>query len=254
MSGTKPSSLLLSSPSSSSSLRRSSSSPSRAFFWTLCYCISISFLLQQPSLTSAAYIVSIPAKDEECYLISSPPGSAGGTLNGNFDHLDEVIDSEPLSVVIIDSNEEHVLFRSRRRATEGVFRVNLKPDQKVNLCLQNGLLTAGRGRKSPSGRSHDGLERTVGFEYTVEGKDEKSEIHTQNEKNTKAAAELHKQIHNLINHFQYMKLRESKHREVVETTFTQLMWWVILEAIFVVLVASAQIMYFRNFLERRRYM
>ncbi|OEU16031.1 hypothetical protein FRACYDRAFT_238615 [Fragilariopsis cylindrus CCMP1102] len=246
MSGTKPSSLLLSSPSSSSSLRRSSSSPSRAFFWTLCYCISISFLLQQPSLTSAAYIVSIPAKDEECYLISSPPGSAGGTLNGNFDHLDEVIDSEPLSVVIIDSNEEHVLFRSRRRATEGVFRVNLKPDQKVNL--------SGRGRKSPSGRSHDGLERTVGFEYTVEGKDEKSEIHTQNEKNTKAAAELHKQIHNLINHFSFMKLRESKHREVVETTFTQLMWWVILEAIFVVLVACAQIMYFRNFLERRRYM
>jgi hypothetical protein len=252
MSGTKPSSLLSSSSSSSSSLRRSSSSPSRAFFWTLC-CISISFLLQ-PSLTSAAYIVSIPAKDEECYLISSPPGSAGGTLNGNFDHLDDGFDSEPLSVVIIDSKEEHVLFRSRRRATEGVFRVNLKPDQKVNLCLQNGLITAGRGRKSPSGRSHDGKERTVGFEYAVESKDEKSEIHTQNEKNTKAAAELKKQINNLINHFQYMRMRESKHREVVETTFTQLMWWVILEAVFVVLVASAQIMYFRNFLERRRYM
>jgi hypothetical protein len=244
-----------SSPSSVMTTTRTRRTKLGAFFcWTILCCCTISCFLLFPSLTSAAYIVSIPAKDEECYSISSPPGSAGGTLNGNFDHLDDVIDSEPLSVVIIDSKEEHVLFRSRRRATEGVFRVNLKPDQKVNLCLQNGLVTAGRGKKSPSGRKHDGKERTVGFEYTVESKDEKSEIHTQNEKNTKAASELQKQINNLINHFQYMRMRESKHRQVVETTFTQLMWWVILEAVFAVLVASAQIMYFRNFLERRRYM
>jgi len=182
------------------------------------------------------------------------PGQAGGTLYGNFDHLDDELDAEPLSVVIIDQRQENVLFRSRRRAKEGVFRVNMKPDQKANLCLQNGLVTAGRGRKSPSTRSHDGKDRTVGFEYSVEVKDGNKELLSQNDKNLKAARDLTRQIRNLINHHSYMRMRESKHREVVERTFTQLMWWVLLEALIVILIAGAQIMYFRNFLERRRYM
>merc|ERR1712238_240864 len=170
------------------------------------------------------------------------------------DHLDDEISSDPLSVVIIDYKEEHVLFRSRRRATEGIFRVNLKPDQKVNLCLQNGLVTAGRGRKSPTARSHDGLERNIGFGYSVDIKDEKQEVHSQNDKNTQAAKDLRRQLGNLINHHQYMRMREMKHREVVEMTFTQLMRWCVLEAFFVITIAAGQIMYFRNFLERRRYM
>ena len=210
-------------------------------------------ILPFTQVVDAAYIVSIPAKDEECYVIGSP-GAAGGTLVGNFDHLDDELSPEPLSVVIIDYKEEHVLFRSRRRSTEGVFRVNLKPNQKVNLCLQNGLVTAGRGRKSPSARSHDGQDRTVGFEYSVDVKDENQEVHSQHDKNMKAATDLRRTLGSLINHHQYMRTREGKHREVVEKTFSQLMWWVIVEAIMVVGIAGAQIMYFRNFLERRRYM
>eukprot|EP00536_Pseudo-nitzschia_multiseries_P008277 jgi/Psemu1/305626/fgenesh1_kg.209_\ len=224
-------------------------SSGRTAFFAMMFCIVIQFA----QIVDAAYVVSIPAKDEHCFLIASP-GAAGGTLNGNFDHLDDSLSSEPLNVVIVDAKEEHVLFRSRRRATEGNFRVNLKPDQRVNLCLQNGLVTVGRGRTGPSARSHDGLPRTVGFQYTVEAKDENQEIHTQNERNVKAARDLFRSINDLINHHQYMRIREGTHRQVVETTFSNLMWWVILEAVFVVAIAGGQIMYFRNFLERRRYM
>jgi len=253
--GTKPS---LSSSRQMSSFSSSSLSLSvskkLAFIWMIILSSFLCWISFLPSFTvHAAYIVSIPAKDEECYLINSP-GAAGGTLIGNFDHLDDEISSDPLSVVIIDYKEEHVLFRSRRRATEGIFRVNLKPDQKVNLCLQNGLVTAGRGRKSPTARSHDGLERNIGFEYSVDIKDEKQEVHSQNDKNTQAAKDLRRQLGNLINHHQYMRMREMKHREVVEMTFTQLMRWCVLEAFFVLTIAVGQIMYFHNFLERRRYM
>jgi len=212
-------------------------------------CILIHFA----HIVDAAYVVSIPAKDEECFVIGST-GAAGAVLTGNYDHLDDSLSSEPLSVVIIDAKEEHVLFRSRRRATEGSFRVNLKADQKVNLCLQNGLVTAGRGRTTPSARSHDGKPRTIGFGYTVEAKDENQEVHTQNNRNLAAAADLSRSLSNLINHHQYMRNREGQHREIVEKTFAQLMWWVILEALFVVGIAGAQILYFRNFLEKRRYM
>ena len=221
-------------------------------FLAIAVCSSITPFNTQV-VVDAAYVVSIPAKDEECYVIRSP-GAAGGTLHGNFDLLDDGLSAEHLSVVIIDHKEEHVLFRSRRRASEGVFRVNLKPNQKVNLCLQNGLVTAGRGRKSPSARSHDGQDRIVGFEYSVDVKDENQEVHSQHEKNMKAATELTRAFGNLVNHHQYMRTREGKHRELVEKTFGHLMWWVILEGIMVVGVAGAQIMYFRNFLEKRRYM
>lgn len=206
-----------------------------------------------PQIIDAAYVVSVPAKDEQCFIIASP-GAAGGLLYGNFDHLDDSISSEPLAVVVIDAKEEHVLFRSRRRATEGSFRVNLKANQKVNLCLQNGLVTAGRGRKSPTARSHDGKPRTVGFAYTVEATDENQHIHTQHDRNKRAAGELVRSMANLMTHHQYMRARENTHREVVEQTFTQLMWWVVLESVVVIAIAGAQIMYFRNFLERRRYM
>jgi len=212
-------------------------------------CITISF----GQIVDAAYIVSIPEKQEECFVIASP-GAAGGTLFGNFDYLNDEISAEPLSVVIIDNKEEHVLFRSRRRATEGAFRINLKPDQKVNLCLQNGIVTAGRGRKTPSARKHDGEIRVVGFEFTVDVKDENAEAHSQHQRNEKSAYELKRALSNLINHHQYMRTREGKHREVVETTFSQLMWWAVAEGISVVVIAGLQILYLRNFLERRRYM
>ena len=212
-------------------------------------CTIISFVTP----VDAAYVVSLGALDEECYRIASP-GAAGGILYGDFDYLSDSLSPEPLSVVIIDVKLQHVLFRSRRRAKEGAFRITLKPDQKVNLCLQNGIVTAGRGKKSVSTRDHDGKDRVVGFSYSVDVKNENSEIHSQNEKNKKVAGELHRGILNLINHHQGMRIRESMHREVVESTFNQLLWWLVLEAITVIAIAGIQILYFRRFLERRRYM
>lgn len=238
---------------SESSRRISSSLKNKnlpVIFWISSFSKLLLLLGSWLTVVHASYVVTIPAKDEQCYLI----GGASGTLSGNFDHLDDDISSEPLTVVIVDDKEQHVLFRSRRRASEGMFRVNLKNDQKVNLCLQNGIVTAGRGKKSPTARAHDGLERTVGFEYTFDVKDEKKEIHSQNEKNVNVATELTTQLNNLMTHHQYMKIREAKHREVVETTFSQLMWWVLLEGIFVVVIAAGQVMYFQRFLERRRYL
>lgn len=219
-----------------------------SIFFTILACLTI------PSqLVDTAYVVPVKAHDEECFTIASP-GAAGGTLHGNFDVLSDDLSSEPVSVVIIDLKEQNVLFRSRRRATEGIFRITLKPEQKVSLCLQNGLITAGRGRKSKSARTHDGEDRVIGFEYDVQVKDENKEVHSQNDKNRQAAGELHRGLLNLINHHQYMRVREGAHREVVETTFSQLMWWVILEGIVVVGIACVQILYFRHFLERRRYL
>jgi hypothetical protein len=189
-----------------------------------------------------AYIVSIPAKDEECYFIISPPGTGrGSTLYGNFDLLDDGVSSDPLSVVVLDSVEEHVLFRSRRRAKEGIFQINLQPNQKVNLCIQNGIFTAGRGRKTTTERRNDGLTRIVGFQFSIEPKNEAQELLSQNERIIQSTQDLTREITNLKNHHEFMRTREAKHREVVEQTFSQLMFWMILEGVTVVLIAAAQV-------------
>jgi hypothetical protein len=210
-------------------------------------------LVAYVSFVHAAYITAIPPKDEECFFIPAPPGGSGATLYGNFDLLDDGIAPDPLSVVVIDAKEAQILYRSRRRSKEGIFKVELKPDQKVNLCLQNGIVTAGGGRKSVPERTHDGLDRTVGFQFSVEPKNEAKELKSQNEKLIEASRDLTREIKNLYNHHEYMRTREAKHREVVEKTFSQLMYWIILEGVTVMLIAAGQIMYFRRFLERRRY-
>ena len=200
----------------------------------------------------AALVASIPAKDEECYYIRPPTGKTG-VLYGNYDHLDDDLSSDVVSVVVIDYEHEHVLYRSRRRASEGHFKVKLKEDQKVALCLQNGLTTAGRGRVSKQDL-HDGKDRTVGFSFYIDIKDEAQELKEQNTRLIDASQDLTRQLGNLINHHEYMRTREANHRELVEATFSQLLIWVIVEAFAVVIIAGGQIMYLRRFLEKRRYM
>lgn len=203
---------------------------------------------------------------------------------GNFDLLDDDVSAEPLSVVVLDYEEEHVLYRSRRRDKEGIYQVNLKPNQKVNLCLQNGIVTAGRGRKAPTERKHDGKARTVGFYITVQPKNEVQEILSQHDRLVTTSEDLTREISNLKNHHEFMRSREAKHRAVVEQTFSQLMMWLLLEITAVIVIAGAQvrwkeghslvllqtskltvscfsisntctfqILYFKRFLERRRY-
>lgn len=218
----------------------------------LVFCLLLtSFIFYHP--VEASYAVTVPAKDEACFDLTSPPGRAG-ILYGNYDHLDDELSSDPVSVVLIDSEKQHVLYRSKRRSSEGEFKVEIKADQKVTLCIQNGIVTAGRGRKTPSDRNHDGEDRTIGFSFSVEPKNEAMEIKTKNDKILETALDLTRELRNLYNHHEYMRTRESKHRELVEMTFSQLMKWVILEGVTVIVIAGGQILYFRRFLERRRYM
>ena len=240
--------------SSSTSSSCSFNSPKSLLIMTALFVI-LQTLLSPFNLLAAvdaALVASIPAKDEECYYIRPPTGKTG-ILYGNYDHLDDDLSSDVVSVVVIDYEHEHVLYRSRRRASEGHFKVKLKADQKVALCLQNGLTTAGRGRVSKQDL-HDGKDRTVGFSFYIDVKDEAQELKEQNTRLIDASQDLTRQLGNLINHHEYMRTREANHRELVEATFSQLLIWVIVEAFAVVIIAGGQIMYLRRFLEKRRYM
>lgn len=213
--------------------------------------LRLSFLLLAAHPAKAGYIVTVPAKDEACFQINSHLTN-GGTLYGNYEILTEDRSSDVVSVILMDAKNQRTLYRSRKRSTDGTFRVNLQANQKVELCLQNGIFTAGK-RKTPTNRAHDGLDRTIGVTYDFEETNLAKELENTNQKLLTSTKTLHREIGRLQDHYTYSRAREATHRETIETTFSRLMSWVLLQGFTVICVAAAQIMYFRRFLEQRRY-
>ena len=208
-------------------------------------------LLLSISCCNAAYILTVSAKDEECFNLFSPKFS--GTFFGNYDLLDDSSRSaEAVSLVVMDAANHRILYRSRRGSNEGNFKIEVASGQRLNVCVQNGIFTAGR-RKTVHKRSHDNEDRTVGLQFSFEEKDPGMELHNQNGRLVSATRGLIRELGRLQDHYGYMRAREAMHREVVEGTFTKLMSWTLFQGGTVILVAVAQIMYFRRFLERRRY-
>lgn len=204
------------------------------------------------SFCNAAYIVNIPPKDEECFFVSSP--KVAGTFFGNYDLLDDSSSrsADAVSVVILDAKNQRILYRSRRGSNEGNFKVEVTSGQKLNICLQNGIWNAGK-RKAVQTRPHDGQDRTVGVQFSFEEKNPHVELNSQNGKLVRATRDLFRELGRLKDHYGYMRAREAKHRETVEGTFSQLMNWTCLQGLAVISVAAGQILYFRRFLEQRRY-
>ncbi len=217
--------------------------------------VSRSFLLWLlfvgASYCHAAYILSVPPKDEECMFVSAPKNA--GTFFGNYDFLDDSSKTmDAVSVVIMDTSNHRILHRSRRGSNEGNFKVEVSSGQKLQLCLQNGIWTAGK-RKTPQNRPHDGRARTVGLTFSFEEKNPAVELLNQNGRLVTATRGLIRELSSLKDHYSYMRAREAMHRETVEGTFSRLMSWTLLEGAAVISVAVGQIVYFRRFLEERRY-
>ena len=222
--------------------------------------------------TEAAFIVKVTPHNEECFHIYSSHQHFG-TLYGNFELLDdETLKAIPttarpsplqdaVSLIVLDSENQRTLFRSRRGRPNGSFTVSLKPQQRIQLCIQNGVWSSagGGGGGRNTGRhkiingNGGGKTHTVGFHVTFEATDPVVELQMANKNLLTSSQSLHRELTRLQDHYTYMRAKEATHRETVEQTFSRLMAWVLLQGLVVIVVAAAQIMYFRRFLERRRY-
>lgn len=219
-------------------------------------------LLLGVSFCNAAYIVTVPFKDEECFTLASH--KSDGTFFGNFELIDDGENkeggrkksklSEPLTLVVMDSSSSRIFYRSRRGATEGNFKVQVTKGQRLDMCVQNGIYASGRRKTPIKNEDEEGPERIVGLTYSFEEKDPNMELHSQNVKLLSATRNVFREIGRLKDHYAYVRAREALHRETVEATFSRLMSWTLLQGFTVVLIAVGQIMYFRRFLEQRRYM
>jgi len=109
----------------------------------------------------------------------------------------------------------------------------------------------------------DGNDRHIGFSIRVvplqHGNADIVEKHAEgpDDENTARLIEMSSGlltwIDSLMDHQDYMRVRESVHRDLAEATFRRVIRWTLLEALVLICVSGGQVIYLKKFFEQRRY-
>lgn len=217
----------------------------------LLLCIVLSLVLQE---TQAAWTLNIGPYEEACFVLRTS-GSNPRLLTGNYELLNTNLSPEPLLVYIMEG--EKVVWHSKPNTPFDSFQATLKEGHKYWLCLQN----SSHSPLAPDGQEEaehmDEKERQVGFSYRVhrdaskapklgeDWSDEKTEDWLD------VAMDLEDDLSDYYDHFDYVKKRESDHRNLVEQTFSDILTWTLIEATMVILSAVGQVFFYRRYLEKK---
>ena len=214
-----------------------------------------------PTGIESAWTFTIGPYDEECFLFRTPTTlKSVKILAGNYELVEDGgggRNADPLLVYVMEASEKQtILYRSVPGEPIGLFRVPVKPGSGYWMCLQNSAHAPDNAEQEQEHPDHK--PRMVGFTYTLQEIYEKPPPLAFSEENTvewlEKSSLVEHELKTLVNHHEYLQMREAKHRFVVEQTFSALLFWSVLEALLVILGAVSQVMYFRRFLERKRYL
>lgn len=215
---------------------------------------------------AVTYTLNIAPYDEECFLLSFPSHTwtSPKRLVGNYELVDDSgISAEPLLAYVMAVDDKGTVLWSKVGASLASFDVEIAngPDspKRYWLCIQN---SSHHPNSEHSEEAHPDLKsRVVGFAYHLvdndQPVDESKRSLSWEEENVadwnKRSTDIKGDLRTLVEHHQYLKVREASHRSLVERTFVDVLQWTLVEAFMVVLVAVGQVMYFRRFLENKRY-
>ena len=199
--------------------------------------------------------------------------------------MNDEFSSNPVTAILFDYATDKVSWHSTYGASEGNFALALSG--KFHFCFGNGAggykteeeklkRDQAHNQGHPIGdddeydyTNHDGNLRTIGFTLRVRPLDgteaaRMMQVNTQSEEFNQADEQRMKleslshtlmdRMELLLDHQEYIKNRESKHRHVVEQTFTLVMRWTLLEALVLLSVAFLQVVYLKRFFETKRYL
>lgn len=167
--------------------------------------------------------------------------------SGDFDLLDDDLSSTPISARL--ESDEKILWSSHSTDTEGIFEVTTHVGGKHRLCLENGKHF-----------KDDGLQRHIGWAIRVRkqaralqedviGPDQERALELVN-----WAEALGEEWESLLDHYGYLRDRETTHTVMSASIMSRVVRWTILEGLSLFLIAFCQVMYLRKFFEKRRYL
>ncbi|CAB9521586.1 transmembrane emp24 domain trafficking protein 2 [Seminavis robusta] len=212
---------------------------------TVYCCLASLFLLIRQA--DASFAIAVPNGEEECFSIRVLTPSV---ISGSYDCLDDDVDGTMIKVSVKNEQTKEIKWKSGPEQTEGMFRLHVDP-ARYELCFQSEV-------PDDDEAAHDATG--VGFALRCippprtlpegeEGPEAKRALQL-----VESASNIDQDWQNMLDHYDFLRTRESNHRELIEAIFTRLWKWTLIEAVLVVFMAFLQVMYLRKFFEQRRYL
>ena len=159
-----------------------------------------------------------------------------------------------IKATVTDDASKKLVWESKPGQTEGTFRIEVEPS-RYSLCFASDI-----SKQQQQDEESDQDYTSVGFSMRwipppralpegEEGPEAKRALEL-----VETASLVDQDWQNLLDHYDFIRMRESHHRELIEAIFTRLWKWTLVEAILVVFMAFLQVMYLKKFFEQRRYL
>lgn len=151
-----------------------------------------------------------------------------------------------------ENNNKEIKWKSSNESTQEIFRVEVEPS-RYSLCFTSEITAEDNEEREEEGAM-------VGFSLRwipppralpdgEEGPEAKRALQL-----VDTASLVDNDWQNLLDHYDFLRMREANHRELIEAIFSRLWKWTLIEAFLVIFMAFLQVVYLRKFFEQRRYL
>ncbi len=254
-------------------IRRSHASNNNNKMTVLMAVLSWLLFLLPSQHVSASYMIALSKGGHECLVLRAR--TQVGLVSGNYDCLEDDVTAGMVRAELWIDSENHtrqdVVWFSHE--PHGMFSLPSQPSGKYTFCLYHVEEPTEdmehqhkpeqypkEGEQHGDTNAHDSNMITFGFNIYLE-----PPIRTLEDKENgpdgmralalvQEAASLELYCRNLLDHFDYLRQRETIHHYMADILLRRVMQWTILEAILLVIMAIAQVWYFTKFFEQTRYL
>jgi len=199
----------------------------------------------------ASYAISIEPGTEECYIFLTPSDVGSfSTISGSFEVLHDDVDSYELAVKVVNLDTGESMHEVPTGTQEGDFKLErIKASSRFSICFQNN-----------ADYDDDENEFDVGFNIRFHKPPrtlEDGESGPDGERASQLvekASQIHQDWDILQDHFDFLRNREGIHYGMNDQIMNRLTRWTYIEAFLVIGMAVGQVMYWKKFFEKRRYL
>lgn len=164
--------------------------------------------------------------------------------------LHDDVDTYELGVSVINLDTGERMHEVPTGTQEGDFKLeHIKASSRFSVCFQNNASTEDEENEFDVGfniRFHNPV-RTLDEGVSGPDAERASQL-------VEKAWEIDQDWEILVDHFEFLRNREGIHYEMNNQIMTRLKHWTYFEALLVVVMAMGQVMYWKKFFEKRRYL
>eukprot|EP00522_Entomoneis_paludosa_P011654 CAMPEP_0172457590 /NCGR_PEP_ID=MMETSP1065-20121228/22980_1 /TAXON_ID=265537 /ORGANISM="Amphiprora paludosa, Strain CCMP125" /LENGTH=238 /DNA_ID=CAMNT_0013211419 /DNA_START=16 /DNA_END=732 /DNA_ORIENTATION=+ len=202
----------------------------------------------------ASMIVQVAPGRQECYFVRVP-NHQPAVVSGNYDVLDDDVDDDAVSAWLEKRTAKRkgvIVWRTEEHEGEDTFSLTVDAEGKYAFCVRvenfndnddampDRLQIGFSLRVSPLPRS---------LEDGVLGPDAERALEL-----VQTAGFVENDWRNFMDHFDYLRSREVTHTALMHQIRDRVLGWTVVEAMLVITMAVAQILYWRRFFETRRFL